>query len=343
VGEKTWIQEIKSDKHKRRGGGYHWDQTGKSLTNMKEDKVNNNGPVNEQENIKRVFIEKIKEHLYEYYWEELGLRDWKKRTEDRINEVPRRERVLKTIESFIGGLQGKRILIVGSGWGGDCVAARNLGATEVIGIDIDSDVNEIANLRMLLEGYEKCCFNGAAEHLPFKDNQFDYVHCFTVLEHVNNVKMSLAEMLRVTKKGSYIFIQAPNYLRPIERHYKIPYIPLMPKRLAKIYLRLLKRPTDFIDSINYIWPGKINKLLSGINNIEIEQIVDEYKHRFNSSINYVENRSPSLLKPEMQKKSAKELFLIVVNKLLTTFHKTWDFIFHTKEIYFLIRKCQFPR
>jgi ubiquinone/menaquinone biosynthesis C-methylase UbiE len=309
---------------------------------MKGNKVNNNGTVNKQENIKRVFVEKITEHLYRYYWEELGLRDWEKRVEDRINEVPRREGFLKMIESFIGGLQGKKILVVGSGWGGDCVAARNLGATEVIGIDIDSNVNEIANLRMLLEGYEKCCFNGVAEHLPFKDNQFDYVHCFTVLEHVNNVKMSLTEMLRVAKKGGYVFIQAPNYLRPIERHYKIPYIPLLPKRLAKIYLRLLNRPTGFIDSINYIWPGKIKRLLRNINNVEVEQIADEYKHRFSSSINYVESRSPYLLKSEMQKKSVKELFLIVVSKLLATFYKTWDFIFHTKEIFFLIRKCQFP-
>jgi ubiquinone/menaquinone biosynthesis C-methylase UbiE len=264
----------------------------------------------------RIFVKEIKEHLYRYYFKELGLNDWKNRTIERINEVPRNKRILKTIEHFTGSLKRKNVLVVGSGWGGVCVAARELDVNEVVGIDIDNKVNSIANIRMTLEGYMECCFTGAAEYLPFKDNYFDYVHCFTVLEHVQNIHMSLLEMIRVVKKDGYIFIQAPNYLRPIERHYKISYIPLMPKKIARIYLKLMKKPNEFIDSINYVWPGKIKRMLSNVNNIEINEIVNGYKYYYN-------RYDPTIKKHENFKS-----FLL----------KTWDFVFRTNEIYFLIRK-----
>jgi len=51
--------------------------------------------------------------------------------------------------------------------GGACVAAKNLGAEEVIGIDIDDEANEIANLRMQLKGYKECCLHGVTEHILF--------------------------------------------------------------------------------------------------------------------------------------------------------------------------------
>lgn len=289
----------------------------------------------------KVFTEKITKHLYKYYWQELGLGDWESRIQDRISEVPRNEKILKALESFIGTLRDKRVLIVGSGWGGACVAAKNFGTEEVIGIDIDDEVNEIANLRMRLEGYEECCLYGAVEDMPFAENYFDYVHCFTVLEHVNDVKKSLMEMVRVTKEGGYIFIQSPNYLRPLERHYKIPYVPLMPKWLARTYLKLLRRPPNFIDSINYIWPRRIKKMLSHIKNIKVNEIANEYKNRF-ASVSSRRDFNPLVTKSVAPEKRniAQMLLGKVVGKLLTTFYKTWDFVFGTQEIYFLIRKYE---
>ncbi len=298
--------------------------------------------VDEQKDIKSIFTEKIAKHLYKYYWQELGLGDWESKIQDKISEVSRNKEILKTVESFIGSLRDKRVLIVGSGWGGACVAAKHLRAEEVIGIDIDDEVNEIGNLRMQLEGYKECCLYGAAEHIPFADSYFDYVHCFTVLEHVSDVRKSLSEIIRVVKRGGHVFIQAPSYVRPIEKHYKIPYIPLMPKKLAKMYLRLLKRPPNFIDSINYIWPHRIKKMLSHIKNIEVYDIADEYKNRF-ASVNAHADFNHLLAKSTIvseKRNIARILLRKILSETLTIFYKTWDFVFGTQEIYFLIHKYE---
>ena len=47
--------------------------------------------------------------------------------------------------------------------------------------------------------------NAVAENLPFEDNTFDFIFCYTVIEHVQNVEMAIEEMIRVTKKNGYIY------------------------------------------------------------------------------------------------------------------------------------------
>lgn len=287
------------------------------------------------------FEEKITEHLYRYYCEELGLTDWEERVRDRINEVPRNETILKIIESFTFSLKGKKVLVVGSGWGGACAAAMNLGASSVTGIDVDLDANQIANQRMVLEGYCPCCIYGEAERLPFGDGEFDYVHCVTVLEHVRSVEQSLSEMIRVTKKGGYVFIQAPNYLRPIERHYKIMYVPLMPEPLFCLYLKLRGRPHGFIKSINYIWPGRVRKMLASFKDVEVMQIADEYERRA-AVIRPPDLKGPagntSITALSQEKAGARSYYRKVLNYLAGRFLSGWDFVFRTREIYFLIKK-----
>jgi ubiquinone/menaquinone biosynthesis C-methylase UbiE len=292
-----------------------------------------------KDNISELFIEKITNHLYKYYWQELGLRDWKNRIRVRIDEVAREENTLRVIESFMGNLLDKKVLVIGSGWGGACVAAKNLGAKEVLGIDIDEEANEIANLRMQLQGHDHCCFTGAAEYLPYADNSFDYVHCFAVLEHVADIRQSLSEMIRVSRRGGHVFIQAPNYLRPIEKHYKIPFVPLMPKKLARVYLRLLKRPPDFIRSINYVWPGQVKKILCEMSNIEVEEIADEYKRRSSSHASYEQDYGccgPELMPPQAD--VAVPLHRKALAVLISSFYTVWDFVFRTREIYLLVEK-----
>lgn len=65
--------------------------------------------------------------------------------------------------------------------------------------------------------YESTDVLAVAEHLPFKDNVFDVVFSFAVLEHVRNPANAAREMARVLKPGGTIFCQAP-FLAPLHAY-----------------------------------------------------------------------------------------------------------------------------
>lgn len=212
--------------------------------------------------MKQLFEERIKENLRKYYLIELGLPDWERRAEKRIKEDLTffLERI-KKLEGYVGSLEGKRTLSVGSGWGGFVVAASKAGANAV-GVEPDVEEIAISKLRAKVRDVESAEFIvSVGEHLPFKDNSFDFIECVTVLEHVKEPQKVIEEMIRVVKKGGFVYILIPNYLYPLEQHYKIHWIPMLPKPLAKIFLRLRGRPSNFIDGINYITPSKLVKTL----------------------------------------------------------------------------------
>lgn len=60
-----------------------------------------------------------------------------------------------------------------------------------------------------------------------------------------------------------MFIIAPNYFSfRREAHYHVPWLPLMPKSLARIYLALLKRKSSFLnESIFYVTSFGVKKFL----------------------------------------------------------------------------------
>lgn len=53
--------------------------------------------------------------------------------------------------------------------------------------------------------------NGILSRIPYKNNYFDIITCYDVLEHNISLKKNLHELRRVLKPGGCIFIQAPNY------------------------------------------------------------------------------------------------------------------------------------
>ena len=192
-----------------------------------------------------LYFEKIRKSLLNLYRNELGLKNVEKRIESRIN----RERGKEVIEKLDGlvPIRNKVVLDVGCGWGEFTFEAMQKGAI-AYGIEPDSELLEISVLLLRKQGrFAKA----RAEAIPFRDEIFDIVICNSVIEHVKDIRTSLEEMIRVLRKGGYLYLLAPNYLYPYEGHYKTRWIPLLPKPLAKIYLRLLGRNPRFIQHINY--------------------------------------------------------------------------------------------
>ena len=59
----------------------------------------------------------------------------------------------------------------------------------------------------------------SAEDLDFPDHHFDMVYSIATLEHVQNPIRALEEMLRVTKLGGHVYVQAgPLYHSPYGHH-----------------------------------------------------------------------------------------------------------------------------
>jgi len=60
----------------------------------------------------------------------------------------------------------------------------------------------------------------AAEALPFRDEQFDFVICTQVLEYFPDPRKAVCEMQRVLRKGGLAFVSAPAvFLRDHEKEY----------------------------------------------------------------------------------------------------------------------------
>ena len=192
-----------------------------------------------------LYFEKIRKSLLNLYRNELGLKNVEKRIESRIN----RERGKEAIEKLDGlvPIRNKVVLDVGCGWGEFAFEAIQKDAT-VYGIEPDS---ELLGISVLLAGKQAMFAKARAEAIPFRNECFDIVICNSVIEHVKDVRASLQEMIRILRKGGYLYLVAPNYLYPYEGHYKIGWIPLLPKPLAKIYLKLVGRNPRFIEGINY--------------------------------------------------------------------------------------------
>lgn len=59
---------------------------------------------------------------------------------------------------------------------------------------------------------------GAGEHLPFPSNTFDLVLSHEVLEHVNDDRQAMREIVRVLRPGGRLTLFVPNRGYPFETH-----------------------------------------------------------------------------------------------------------------------------
>lgn len=79
---------------------------------------------------------------------------------------------------------------------------------------------------------------------------------FKCLNIVQDPFKAITESIRILKPNGIFFIHCPNYLYHWESHYRVRILPMMPKKLAKLYFKMRGRDTKFIESINYITPQK---------------------------------------------------------------------------------------
>jgi SAM-dependent methyltransferase len=106
--------------------------------------------------------------------------------------------------------------------------------------------------------------SGTGEELPFPDASFDCVSSHQTLEHVRDPRQCIREMIRVTRPGGTVQIRCPDYRGTYEGHYLLPWLPLLPRPLAGLYLRLLARPLEGLRSINYVTTPRVKRWLEEV-------------------------------------------------------------------------------
>ncbi|KKR11062.1 MAG: hypothetical protein A3D24_01895 [Candidatus Blackburnbacteria bacterium RIFCSPHIGHO2_02_FULL_39_13] len=129
------------------------------------------------------------------------------------------------------------------------------------GVEPDPVAAAIAGKLLSLSGYRasQYVFQEYGEKLHFKDDYFDVVVSLSTFEHVSCPELVIDEMLRVLKPGGFLVIVCPSYSSFWEPHYSLPWSPFFPKKIAKLYVRLLGRKTELIDEINFIKPSFFKK------------------------------------------------------------------------------------
>jgi ubiquinone/menaquinone biosynthesis C-methylase UbiE len=192
-----------------------------------------------------------------YYRDVLGIPDWSVLVSLREEEERQERGRLDRLRRLLGGeMEGRRILNVGCGTGGFNLVAEAVGA-RVVGVDADAEAIAICALKREKGG--GAFVRAAAERLPFPDASFDVVYCFSAIEHVESVEESVAEMVRVTRRGGLIYVHTPNAWSWYEGHYKLLWVPFLPASLGRLYLRARGRPSGYLATLRRLTPGTMRR------------------------------------------------------------------------------------
>ena len=115
----------------------------------------------------------------------------------------------RIMESYLGlatrGVDKKKtkILNIGCGTGGTIKVLEQFGTVENVDVSVD------AIKLMKKAGYSVTKVDGIK--LPYKNNSFDIVGAFDVLEHIDNDVDALKEWQRVLKPGGKVVLTVPAY------------------------------------------------------------------------------------------------------------------------------------
>lgn len=205
---------------------------------------------------------RLRRYYTTYYRDTLGLRDWSMLV-DRRDDEERQERArVDQLRRLLGepALHG-RILNVGCGTGGFNVAAGSAGA-RVVGVDCDQEAIAICGLRG--GASDRRAVHAVAEALPFRAVAFDVVYCFSAIEHVDSVEASIGEMARVAQPGGAIYVHTPNAWSWYEGHYKLFWVPFLPRWLGMLYLRLRGRPTAYLATVRRLTPSRLRRAFHAV-------------------------------------------------------------------------------
>jgi SAM-dependent methyltransferase len=134
-----------------------------------------------------------------------------------------------------------RILEVGCGSGGLLAAAAS-SMREIVGVDIAARWLVIARRRLADRGLSVSLVAAECERLPWPDATFDVVVADSLLEHLDDPALALAEWHRVLRPGGILVIWSPNrFTLTTDPHLGLWGLGWLPRRYLPGYVRLRRR------------------------------------------------------------------------------------------------------
>jgi SAM-dependent methyltransferase len=118
-----------------------------------------------------------------------------------IDEAPPRDLLTR-----VGSRPGERVLDVATGTGNLALRAAAAGA-EVVGVDLTPELFETARRRAAARGVAVEWVEGDAEQLPFEDESFDAATMISMLHHVDDQGVALAEARRILRPGGRLVLK----------------------------------------------------------------------------------------------------------------------------------------
>jgi SAM-dependent methyltransferase len=200
--------------------------------------------------------DRLRRYYTTYYRDVLGIPDWAVLVGLREEEERQERGRLDRLRRLLGGDVRGRVLNVGCGTGGFNLVVEEAGA-RAVGVDADPEAIAICALKREKGG--SAFVRAVAERLPFPDGDFDLVYCFSAIEHVESVEESVAEMVRVTRRGGLIYVHTPNAWSWYEGHYKLLWVPFLPPALGRLYLRARGRPSGYLATLRRLTPGAMRR------------------------------------------------------------------------------------
>jgi 2-polyprenyl-3-methyl-5-hydroxy-6-metoxy-1,4-benzoquinol methylase len=217
-------------------------------------------------------------------------------------------------------IRGSRMMDLGAGLGMLSEEAAFRGATPVA-IEPGNGFREITLERIRRSG-SGVAIAAMAENLPFRHSCFDVVVGLQVLEHVQYPASVIGEVYRILKPGGWFYLTCPNYLSFYEGHYDVVWLPLLPKFLGSLYLRLRGRPTEFLNtSITYTTLPGVRRMLRRCGFLSVRE----------SDI-YDRCRSPDLIK-----NSRKRFIIRAARRLLSANALAKAMLLHEQLVHLWIR------
>lgn len=146
-------------------------------------------------------------------------------------------------------LQGVRVLDVGCGLGGKTVWYAEVGARQVVGVDLESQHVRQSRVYAASRGQAEriAIVRGDAMRLPFAPGSFEVITANDSLEHFADPAAALRELARVLTPGGRLYLYFTPYRSPLGSHLydhvRIPWCQLVLSRRL-LYATLARAVLD---------------------------------------------------------------------------------------------------